>query len=265
MRVLFAALFLLGSLLLGAPAAQAQESGFLNRSVIVDGTEYRYQVYVPREGASARGLPVILDLHGGGQYGRDGISQTAIGLGHAIRSNPERFPTLVVFPQSPPGGTPGFQGLGGRIALAALDKTIREYGADSSRVYLTGASMGGNGAWYLAFHNPGRFAAALIVCGFIGEFTGRQSGVLYPPLVPATVDDPYREIAGRLTQLPLWIFHGDADPTVNVEVSRRMAAALKAAGANVQYTEFPGVGHNAWNPAYGRADVIAWLLKQRRE
>jgi hypothetical protein len=36
-----------------------------------------------------------------------------------------------------------------------------------------------------------------------------------------------------------------------------MFAALKALGANIQYTELPGVDHNAWDPAYGRADLIA--------
>jgi predicted peptidase len=44
-----------------------------------------------------------------------------------------------------------------------------------------------------------------------------------------------------------------------------MFSALKAIGANVQYTELPGVGHNAWGPAYDRADLVAWMLKQRRQ
>jgi predicted peptidase len=245
--------------------AHARESGFLDRAVTVEGREYKYEVYVPRVSVTTARLPVILALHGGGQYGTDGISQTAIGFAHAIRSHPERFPALVVFPQSPPDGTPGFQGLGGRIAFAALDKTMSEYSADETRVYLTGLSMGGNGAWYLAFHHPERFAAALIVCGFIGEFTGRQSGVLYPPIIPGKTSDPYRQIAERLAKLPIWIFHGDADPTVSVEVSRHMAAALKAVGADVRYTELPGVEHNAWNAAYERQDVIAWLLEQRKQ
>jgi predicted peptidase len=125
--------------------------------------------------------------------------------------------------------------------------------------------MGGNGAWYLAFHDLDRFAAALVVCGFVGEFTGRQSGIRYPPIVVGAAGDPYRELARRLARLPVWIFHGDADPVVSVEESRRMAAALKALGANVQYTELAGVGHDAWDAAYERADAMAWLLRHRRE
>ena len=57
---------------------------------------------------------------------------------------------------------------------------------------------------------------------------------------------------------------GDADGSVPVDESRKMFASLKKVGANVQYTELPGVNHNAWDPAYSRADVIEWMLKQRR-
>jgi len=265
MRVFLSMAFLIAFNLLGVPGGVAQESGFVNREVVVAGAVYRYQVYVPARQSASERLPVILALHGGGEYGRDGARQTTVGLGPAIRKYPDRFPSLVVFPQVPADGTPGFQGLGARIALAALDKTIDEYAADKSRVYLTGLSMGGNGAWHLAFQDPDRFAAALVVCGFVGEFTGRRSGIRYPPLVPAGAGDPYREVARRLARLPIWIFHGEADPVVSVEESRRMASALQAAGANVRYTELPGVGHDAWSLAYERPDVVAWLLGQKRK
>ena len=72
-------------------------------------------------------------------------------------------------------------------------------------------------------------------------------------------------MAKRVSGLPIWIFHGDADTNVDVEESRKMAAALKAVGASVQYTEFPGIDHNgATNTAYARADLIEWMLRQRR-
>ena len=45
---------------------------------------------------------------------------------------------------------------------------------------------------------------------------------------------------------------------------RRMAAALKAAGAGVRYSELPGVGHDLWDTAYGMPDLAAWLFEQRR-
>jgi predicted peptidase len=47
--------------------------------------------------------------------------------------------------------------------------------------------------------------------------------------------------------------------------SKQLVAALKAVGANVQYTEFPGVGHNAWDQTYDRTDLMEWMLKQKRK
>lgn len=246
------------------PAAQKTETGFLNRSVFVNGSEYRYQVYVPREFNRSTSWPVILALHGGGEYGSDGLRQTNGGLARAIRRHPERFPAIIIFAQSHADGTPGWQLEGGQAALAAVDRAIKEFKGDRSRVYLTGLSAGGNGSWSLASRYPERFATLVVVCGFISEFRGKTSNVLYPALAPASAPEPYVYIARRVSSIPVWIFHGDADQSVSVEESRRMNAALKAIGANVQYTELPGVGHNAWDTVYERADLIEWMLKQRR-
>lgn len=90
-------------------SAQSVETGFLNRTILVDGIEYRYQVYVPREFRRDKSWPVILSLHGGGTYGSDGLLQTTGSLANAIRQHVERFPAIVVFPQSHADGTPGWQ------------------------------------------------------------------------------------------------------------------------------------------------------------
>ena len=249
----------------GAAFAQPIQTGFLDRSVLVDGVEFRYQVYVPRDFQPSKAWPVIIVLHGGGTYASDGISQTEGGLGSAIRRHPERFPALVVFPPAHPDRTPGWQQKGGEAALAELDKTLAEFNGDPSRVYLTGFSAGGNGAWFLASHHPERFAALVVLCGFISEFKGKTSPVIYPAIAPASAPDQYAYVAKQVSSIPIWIFHGDADQDVPVEESRKMAAALKAIGANVQYTELPGVGHNTWDPVYNRTDLIEWMLKQKRK
>jgi predicted peptidase len=249
----------------GASAAQKIESGFLNRSITVNKSEYRYVVYVPREFTRSRTWPVILALHGGGDYGSDGLKHTASGLANAIRRNPERFPAIVVFPQAKADGTPGWQVEGGDAALAALDKTVKEFNGDPDRVVLTGYSAGGNGTWSIASRYPRRFAAIVPICGFVGKFKGKMSSIDYPSLAPADAGDVYKFVAGRVSSLPIWIFHGDADQNVDVSESRQMAAALKAIGANAQYTELLGVDHNgATNTAYARADLIEWMLRQRR-
>ena len=245
-------------------AAQKVETGFLDRAVFVNKHEYRYQVFVPREFTRRKTWPVIIILHGGGTYGSDGIRSTDGGLGRVIRSSRSGFPAIVIFPQAHADGTPGWQLEGGEAAMAALSRSIKEFNGDPKRVVLTGYSAGGNGTWSLALRFPERFAAIVPICSFVSKFKGVASKVDYPALAPADVADPYVFIAKRVSSVPVWIFHGDADKTAPVEGSRKMAAALKAIGANVQYTEFPGVDHNAWDPAYARADLIDWMLKQRR-
>ena len=171
--------------------AQKVETGFLNRALVVNGEEYRCQVYVPREFHCSIKWPIILALHGGGEYGNDGIRQTAGALASVIRRFPERVPAIVVFPQAHADGKPGWHDAEGRAALAAVDEAISEFSGDPSRVYLTGSSAGGNGRWYLASRYPDRFAAVVVVCGLISEFRGRTSGVLYPALAPASELDPF--------------------------------------------------------------------------
>ncbi|MGQ0735242.1 MAG: prolyl oligopeptidase family serine peptidase [Acidobacteriota bacterium] len=240
---------------------QTAETGFLNRSIALDGATYAYQVFVPREYRPSTEWPVILSLHGAGERGSDGLLQTEVGLGGAIRRHVERYPAIVVFPQRTAGDT--WQGFGAKLALAALDASMAEFKGDPSRVYLAGLSMGGNGAWHLAFHNPEKFAALVVVCGFVTERRG-GSGSGYAAIAGPSVADPFAEVAKRVATLPIWIFHGDADQAVPVEESRRMASALQAAGANVQYSELPGVGHNAWDPAYNMPELPRWLFQQRR-
>ncbi len=243
--------------------AQTPDTGFLDRSVVVDEAEYRYQVFVPRDYECSVPWPVILALHGGEARGGDGVIQTVEGLANAIRSDRSRYRAIAVFPQSPTEG-PGWQDLGGRIALAALDETLEEFCTDPARVYLTGYSQGGNGSWYLSYHHPERFAAVVVVCGWIEERRGTTTGAFYPSVAPATSADPFDAVARGVSSLPIWIFHGADDEVVPVRQSRLMASALQGLGADVSYTEFPDRGHYVWNQAYGDESLVAWLFEQSR-
>src|SRR5438105_2637137 len=129
---LFGTLFTLAVFIFAAPnlAVQNVETGFLDRAVVVNKTEYRYQVFVPREFTRTKTWPVIIVLHGGGTYGNDGIRPTDGGLGRVIRSSRNGFPAIVIFPQAHADGTPGWQLEGGQAVLAALDKSIREFSGD---------------------------------------------------------------------------------------------------------------------------------------
>jgi len=236
------------------------ETGFLDRSLEVGSVLYHYQVYVPASYTPAQRWPVILFLHGAGERGSDGLSQTQTGLGTAIRQNPSRYPAIVVFPQTPRDSL--WVGAPARAAMAALEKTIGESQTDPDRIYLTGLSMGGNGSWYVAYRNPSTFAAVVPICGWVTPFNPWVRNA--ETVVPADSGAAFEALARRLARVPIWIFHGEEDNAVPVDQSRQAASALSSAGAAMQYTELPGVGHNAWDAAYGSAKFAAWLFKQKR-
>src|SRR5919204_179406 len=146
-------------------AALAGETGFLDRTVTVNGVRYRYQVYVPVDYTPQQTHPVLLFLHGAGERGDDGLLQTQVGLGAAIRQARARFPFLVVFPQA--RRETWWVGDMAAQALQALEQTITEFHGDPQRLYLSGVSMGGYGTWYVAARAGGRFAAIVPVCGWV--------------------------------------------------------------------------------------------------
>src|SRR6185503_11454303 len=129
--------------------SQGRETGFLNRTIKVDSETYKYQVYVPADYTRDKRWPVVLFLHGGGERGVDGLIQTEVGIGSAIRRFPQRYPAIVVMPQAKPDL--GWVGPNAEMALKALEKAEGEFSTDKNRVYLTGLSMGGSGTWYLAY------------------------------------------------------------------------------------------------------------------
>lgn len=254
-------------MLIGAKPAAAVETGFLDRSVQVDGVSYRFQVYLPLGYRPDHKWPIALFLHGSGERGDDGSKQAQVGIGAAIRSHRERFPLIVVMPQARENTR--WNGAMAGMAMAALEQSIREFHGDRQRTYLTGMSMGGQGSWLLAASHPHVFAAMAPVCGFL--LLKHDEDVLDPVADKALLEqfpealaaDPQAAFARRIGRLPVWIFHGDMDDIVPVENSRRMAAAMRALGTEVRYTEFPGVNHGAWDPAYAEAELVPWLLSHR--
>jgi predicted peptidase len=210
-----------------------------------------YQVWLPAGYDRAKRWPAILFLHGSGERGDDNDKQTRVGLGAALRSGKFAPAAIVIFPQCPAGSNWVAEK---RLAVEVLEAAQRKLPIDPRRVALTGMSMGGAGAWALAAAEPKRFSALAPVCAYVH--------------VPAAVQElrepaaaSFEELAARLPRIPIWILHGAADPVVPVDESRGMAAVL---GANAAYTEFPGVGHDAWDPAYTTTGLVEWLTRQRR-
>jgi len=251
---------------LAATAASRIETGFLDREITLGGVTYRYQVYVPVNYAQGKLHPVILFLHGAGEGGEDGLLQTQVGLGQAIRQSRERFPFIVVFPQA--RRNQFWAGEMATLALSALDQTIKEFNGDPQKLFATGISMGGYGIWYVAAIAPGKFAAIVPICGFVNvkrpDLPADRKAFNLQDNLFAKSPDPYVAVASQISNVPTWIFHGGADPVVSPEESRRMFQTLKASGFDVKYTEYEGVAHDSWNRAYAEPDLVPWLLSHRR-
>jgi len=240
-------------LVLSSVCVARQQTGFLDRTMRVNDVTYNYQVYVPRQWNKKQKWPVMLFLHGAGERGSDGILQTEVGFGTALRRHSDRFPMIVVFPQLPRDHD-WLEKPTQEMALETLEKAIKEFKGDRDRLYLGGLSLGGYGTFSIAARNPGKFAALVPVCG----------GVLYPDdKERGTTRAPYQLIARAIGKVPVWIFHGGSDPTVPPEESRIMFAELKAIGGVVRYYEYAGVEHVSWDLAFAEPELPTWLLEKR--
>lgn len=135
--------------------------------------------------------------------------------------------------------------------IALLDEVSGALPVDRARVYLTGLSMGGFGAWSVAMRHPERFAALVPVCG-----GGRV----------ADVNASARDRGDALRRLGVWAFHGARDLVVPLEESQRMIEALQRAGVReARLTVYPDAEHDAWTATYANAEVYAWLLRHGRD
>ncbi|MXV17649.1 sialate O-acetylesterase [Hufsiella ginkgonis] len=224
-----------------------------------DGHTLPYRLHKPAVIDKGKNYPIVIFMHGYGERGTDNRYQF-----FRFRPTPfwEKYPCYVLAPQCPdqpsamnvrddvwvntPFGAPGHTMSATpawplALAMKVIDQVIKENKIDKRRIYITGLSMGGFATWELLQRKDGFFAAAIPVCGG-GDLA----------------------FAPKLAKTPLWIFHGDKDVTVLPKRSRDMTAALKAAGGDPIYTELPGVGHGAWDPAYGKPEVWDWLFAQKK-
>jgi predicted peptidase len=128
-----------------------------------------------------------------------------------------------------------------KLSLEILASVQKEFSIDSHRLYVMGLSMGGYATWDVTTRHPEMFAAAVPVCGGGDE-----------------------KEAGKIKNLPIWAFHGGSDPVVKTVRTRNMIVAIKEAGGNPKYTEYPGVGHDSWTPAFKEPELLPWLFAQKR-
>lgn len=200
----------------------------------------RYQEinYVQKSPEICKGKnPAIILLHGAGSRGTDvHILKNLRIFSKNCLLNEESSPFIVFVPQC--HRNTWFDMF---EQLQSFVHMVKEHpSVDPDRLYLMGTSMGGFGAWQLAMTMPNAFAAVVPICG---------GGMKWN--------------AKRITQIPIWAFHGKEDTTVPPEESVLMVEAVNKAGGNARLTLLDGVGHNSWEFVYEHRELFDWLLAQQ--
>lgn len=234
--------FMLSGLLSMAQGAERVEGQFQ-----ASGVKINYLISQPEDYGAAPGKqwPLIFWLHGTDARGNNSALlyyymdpiPDGIFIQPDIYRIREQF--IIVWPQCPANGwwsTPNML----EVLDAFLDQVMAEYDVDANRLYLTGGSMGGEGAWALSMTYPERFAAVAPVASL-----------------------PYRmnEVC-VLKDVPVWVFHGAKDTVCSPAPIQLMVEALKACGGDVKFTLYPDLDHG-WSTveAANTPELYDWFLQ----
>ncbi len=235
-------------------AAQRLESGPQVLTVFsdVDDTEQPYGLYLPADYDTTNAYPLVISLHGAGSNHRLNLRRV-FGKSNADDETDVEasryFPAwedvdyIVATPYA--RGTMGYQGVAEKEVMDVLADVKKRFPIDQDRVYLTGLSMGGGGTLWIGLTRPDLWAAIAPVCPAPPDGTG--------------------DFAPNVLHVPVHIFQGGADPVVPPEGARRWVDGFERLGTKIEYTEYPGVGHDSWVNAYADGQVFDWFDQFRRD
>ncbi len=206
-------------------------------------TTYHYITYLPSDYANdfSEKFPLLIFLHGGSARGTDTIDLYSSGPFDQIYRG-RSFPFIVVAPQCPKHIRWSTENW-----FENFYSDLREkYRIDTSRVYLTGASLGGSGTWYLATKYPDKFTAIAPMSGFTRHM------------------DYISENIENLGNTPIWAFHGESDNVVPVEETDYLINKLSEINHQIKYSREKDIGHSIHWLVYPGNEIYDWFLKNER-
>jgi len=213
----------------------------------IDGSVQQYSVREPGDDPVDAGI--VLTLHGAGV---DARNQAA-----SYSTKPDLW--IVAPTNRRPFGF-DWQDWGRADAYEVLADTLRVHGGDGARVYLTGHSMGGHGAWHLAANDPDRWLAVAPSAGWatFDTYVGRPASSRAAPWRGADLASDTLALLDNLAPLPLYILHGDADDNVPPSEALLMEMLLLEQGGTPVVHLQPGAGHWWDGDASPGADCVDW-------
>ena len=217
---------------------QIQPIGTLpDEPIQLRGRTYSIALSIPLTYKPARGYGLVVCLHGAGFSGEAYLERWQTRLGEDY---------LLACPTYPAGAW--FTRRAEELVLATIRYVQGRYHVDPDRIFLTGMSNGGIGAWLIGMHHAPLFAGVVPMASGLDE-------VLMPFLA-------------NFRNTPVYIIHGAKDQVMPVELSRSISRELSALGYQYVYREHQGEhplagGH--YFPREELPELVKWLDRQRRD
>ncbi len=205
--------------------------------IIVRGRTYPLSLFIPASYQTAKSYALIVCLHGYGFTGAEYLERWRARLGEGY---------LLACPTYPSGAW--FTRHAEELVLETIREVRRQYHIDPNRIFLTGMSNGGIGAWLIGMHHAPLFAG------------------LAP--MASGLDDVLLPFLGNLRNTPVYIIHGAKDQVMPVNLSRSIVQELETLGYSHVYREHERehpIAGGHYFPKEELPDLIAWFNSQRRE
>lgn len=230
------------------------------RTMRVNATNYAYRVYVPEGEMPEGGWPGILFLHGKGECGDDNLTHIGGALPMVVVNNAGDWPFVVIAPQKPTQESEWEDHA--KMIRKVLGESVDDGVLDPERLAITGLSQGGHGSLSLTAMHPEMFRAVAAVCPYVNPPASWDSDLGVKRWgtfdgATAMVD----AIAEACVDLPVKIWHGDADPAVPVSESVGIAKVLSRLGGNPELTIYQGADHLIWDRVYATPGLAEWFAR----
>jgi hypothetical protein len=248
--------------------AQEQSDNFESRVFYHENDSIKYALFIPEQVDTTNELfPLVFIIGGSGSVGNDDYLVLGEPFSNdlAQKENPSFVLTAQIPNQNLSLGIYIDNYWAPTISLI-LDLLVEELSIDTTRLYITGASLGSMITWgFIYWSETERFAAVIPICG--GP----------PPLER----DPV------ITDIPIWSFCGVSDDAI--DDMRSMISEVENAGNSFEriystygnigftvdeidllnsqnrrhiYTEFTDGGHEIWDKTYDDPALHYWLFSQ---
>lgn len=206
------------------------------QEVTVGSQVFEYGLYVPENYRPEKAYPLVICLHGAGFTGDAYLERWQARLNDNY---------ILACPTLTYGDW--WTRTAEQLVLVTIRAVTGTYHIDPERIFLTGMSNGGIGAYLIGAHYARQFAAIVPMASGLDH-------VLMPFLE-------------NFQETPLYIIHGKRDQVMPVELSRSIVDTLAELNYTYVYREHDRIHPMAGGHFFPReelADLVAWLGQQHR-